>query len=134
VKRLNLSLLIFILVCFFMPWVQLSCVGMKDSLSGFDFARRSDTILWLIPTFMLISIVVHLFRSASEKSPALVTLIAFVGGGITAYLMYRERASMDASVLLVAAYWTPLYWLGFIASIILATEAIWSYSKKALPP
>src|SRR5262245_7485968 len=29
-QRTSLSLAAFVLICFFLPWVQLSCVGMKD--------------------------------------------------------------------------------------------------------
>ena len=32
-RRSTISLAAFVLICFFLPWVQLSCVGMKDSLS-----------------------------------------------------------------------------------------------------
>jgi hypothetical protein len=38
-RRTALSAAGFVLICFFLPWVQVSCLGAKDSASGFNLAR-----------------------------------------------------------------------------------------------
>ena len=43
-RRTTLSLALFVLICFFMPWVQVSCLGAKDSVSGFDLARGGEAL------------------------------------------------------------------------------------------
>ena len=45
-RRVTLSLAIFVLICFFLPWVQLSCAGIEDSASGFDLARATEFFGW----------------------------------------------------------------------------------------
>jgi hypothetical protein len=66
-RRVSLSLAAFVLICFFLPWVQLSCVGMKDSVSGFDLARGGDRFLWLVPSLMVVIILLRLVRFIREK-------------------------------------------------------------------
>lgn len=34
-RRVSVSTATFGLICFFLPWVQVSCAGLKDSASGF---------------------------------------------------------------------------------------------------
>ena len=48
-RRINLSAAIIVLVCFFLPWVQMSCAGAKATSSGLNLARHDDALLWLIP-------------------------------------------------------------------------------------
>jgi hypothetical protein len=40
-KRATTSLALIILICFFLPWVQLSCGTSENKLSGVDLARDS---------------------------------------------------------------------------------------------
>src|SRR5205809_959924 len=91
-RRTTLSLATFVLVCFFLPWVQLSCVGMKDSVSGFGLGREGDELLWLVPLFMVAVLVFGLLRLIWERMPAVFALAGTVGGGVSAYLMYHERS------------------------------------------
>jgi hypothetical protein len=133
-RRVTLSLAVFVLICFFLPWVQLSCVGIKDSLSGFDLARAGDTLLWLVPVLMLVIILIGLWRSLEQKLPSFFALASTVGGGISAYLMYNERSTTNQSPRLVLAQWTSLFWLGFAASLGIVAAAIVYYARRSRSP
>jgi len=133
-RRVTLSLATFVLICFFLPWVQLSCVGLKDSVSGFDLAREGDKILWFVPLFMLVIIVLGLVRLIREKLPAIFALSGTVGGSISAYLMYHERSGTNDSARLVATQWTALFWLSFIASLGIVAAALVFYTRRSRSP
>jgi hypothetical protein len=130
-RRSTLSLAGFVLICFFLPWLQLSCVGMKDSVSGYDLARDSDQILWLVPIFMIAILVFGLVRLVWEKLPSILGLMGTVGGSITAYLMYRERSIANNPSGIIATQWTVFFWLGFVASLGIVATAFSFYLKRA---
>src|SRR2546430_17127721 len=50
-RRINLSAAIIVLVCFFLPWEQVSCGGARDTLTGMDLTRDHPA-LWLVPLAM----------------------------------------------------------------------------------
>lgn len=133
-RRAAVSLAAFVLICFFLPWVQLSCVGVKDSLSGYDLAREQDKFLWFVPVFMLAILVLGLARQLWDAIPALFALAGTVGGSISAYLMFYERSNDNDSPRLVAAKWTALFWLAFVACIGIVAAALASYAKRARSP
>jgi hypothetical protein len=133
-RQTTLSLAAFVLVCFFLPWVQLSCIGMKDSVSGFDLAREGDGFLWLVPLLMLAVLVLGLARLIWDKMPAIFAMAGTVGGGASAYLMYHERSITNHSPRLVATQWTLLFWLAFVASLGVAAAAFTFYIKRSRSP
>jgi hypothetical protein len=128
-RKLTLSTAAFILVCFFLPWLQVSCAGMKDSVSGLDLARETSPSLWILPLMMLAILGLGLSWSLWERLPALFALTSTVGGWLSAYLMYRERLRRGESSGLIAASWTAWFWLGFVASLLLSVVALSSYSN-----
>src|SRR5256885_12332336 len=89
--RLTPSLAAFVLICFFLPWLQVSCLGLKDSASGFDLARRNDQELWLVLAAMLPVLLTGLVRLISKPAPMLLGMVSIVGGRLSAYPMYRAR-------------------------------------------
>jgi hypothetical protein len=109
-------------------------MGVKDSASGFDLARAGDTILWLIPGFMLVIMLVGVWRSLEKRRPSLFALVSFVGGGISAYLMYHERSSTNQSRRWVFAQWTSLFSLGFVASLGIVAAALVYYARRSRSP
>jgi len=129
-RRSTFSLAAFVLICFFLPWVQVSCVGMRDSASGFDLARAGDQLLWLVPVFMLAILIFGFVRLIWEKLPAIFALAGTVGGSISAYLMYRERSMTNSSPRIVATQWTAIFWLGLVASLGVATTAFLFYLRR----
>ena len=66
-RRLNLSATAIVLICFFLPWEQLSCGGARDSLTGFDLARHDSVLLWLIPLLSSAVLIFGLLASGRES-------------------------------------------------------------------
>src|SRR3954471_2817270 len=93
-RRVTLSAAVFVLVCFFLPWMQVSCGGVKDTASGFDLAREGDRALWLIPLLMLMVILLGLMRAWKQKA-SLFALVSIVSGLIGAYLMNQKRVNAE---------------------------------------
>jgi hypothetical protein len=133
-RKVTLSLALFVLLCFFLPWVELSCMGVQDSVSGYDLARAGDRSLWFVPGCMLAIILSSLSRSIGEKMPAIFAMAGALGGGISAYLMYHARSSTNDSPRLIATHWTVLFWFGFAACVGLVAAALRSYFKQARSP
>jgi len=132
-RRTSISLAGFVIICFFLPWAELSCMGLRDSVSGFDLARNSS-LLWLIPASMAAVIFLGLARLIWEKMPAVFALAGTVGGGVSAYLIYRERLSSNPSAGLLAAQMTIWFWLGFLASLGVAATAFVFYARRSRSP
>jgi hypothetical protein len=129
-RKVTLSTAAFILFCFFLPWLQVSCAGIKDSASGLDLSRETSPSLWILPLMMLAILGLGLSPSIWERFPALFAITSIVGGGLSAYLMYRERLRRGESSGLIAASWTAWFWLGFVASLLLPAVALSAYSNR----
>ena len=133
-RRVNLSAAIFVLVCFFLPWVQVSCGGFRDSASGFDLARGGERALWLIPLLML-TVIILSFRQYWKERPAVFALVSLVSGFISAYLMNRERLDAEqASGGLLGARVTGWFWLGLFSSLGISLSALLFYLKRSRAP
>jgi hypothetical protein len=133
-RKTSVSLAVFVLLCFFLPWVELSCLGVRDSVSGYDLARAGDKLLWIVPILMLSIVIVGLSRSLWEKLPMIRGLAMTVGGSVSAYLMYRERSSTNHSPRLVAAQWSLFFWLGFLACLCVVAAGFVFYVKRSRSP
>jgi hypothetical protein len=131
-RRTTLSIALFVLICFFLPWVQVSCLGVKDSVSGFQLAQDGDHVLWLLPCLMLVVLVLGLTRW--ERNPALFALSGMVSGLLSAWLMFEERRNAKPSSDLIVTFWTAWYWLGLVASLVLAAAALWFYMQRVRAP
>lgn len=133
-RRVSLSLAAFVIICFCLPWVELSCMGLQDSASGLDLAHTSSLLLWLIPLSMLAVIILGLWRSMRENTPAVFALVGIVSGGMSAYLMYRERLTSNRSTSLIAARMTVWFWLGLLAALGVAATAFVFYARRSRSP
>jgi hypothetical protein len=132
-RRINLSAAIIVLVCFFLPWVQVSCAGAKDTLSGLDLARQDDVLLWLIPLLMCALLVFVLLRMRAAR-PQLLGLLSTFGGVIVVVLMNRERTRAHGESGLIAAQLTGWFWLGFIAAGVVVVTGIAILLRKPPAP
>lgn len=120
-RKINLSATAIVLVCFFLPWVQVSCGGARDTLSGFDLARHDATLLWLVPLLTAAVLVLGLLRRAGEKQQPFAILSA-ITGGIILFLMNGQRAKFSNTAALIPAQMTGWFWLGFfLAGAMIAT-------------
>ena len=131
-RRINLSATAIVLVCFFLPWVQMSCGGTSDTLSGFDLARRDSTLLWLIPLLTAAVLVVRLLRRAGEKPKAFAILSA-VTGAITLFLMNDQRANVSHGAALIPAQLTGWFWLGLISAGAMVVTGIGVLFRRPRP-
>jgi len=121
-RRGTITAALIVLVCFFLPWIQISCGGTTDTASGVDLARGGDHGLWLIPLLMLALLFLGTAKVWKDRQQ-LVALVSLISGLITAYLMNRERLKFADRSGLIQARVTGWFWLGLgssVAIIILA--------------
>ena len=132
-RRINLSAAVIVLVCFFLPWVQVSCAGAKDTLSGLNLARQDDALLWLVPLAMCAVLVFVLLRVRPAR-PQLLGALSTVSGAIVILLMNRERTRAHNEPGLIAAQLTGWFWLGFIAAFVIVLTGIAILLRKPRAP
>jgi hypothetical protein len=132
-RRINLSAAVIVLVCFFLPWVQVSCAGAKATSSGLNLARHDDALLWLIPLSMCAVLVFGLVR-VRRAGPQIFGLLSAVCGVIVVILMNRERSRVQLDSGLIAVQLTGWFWLGLIASIVIVMTAMALLLRKQRAP
>lgn|SRR6185503_12101617 len=122
-RRINISAALIAVICFFLPWEQVSCGGARDSLSGLDLARHDQTLLFLIPLLMLAVIVAGVLRRRSEK-PATEAIISIAAGCVSAYLMNRQRVRVHDEAGLISAQLTGWFWVAFLSVLAVLITSI----------
>src|SRR5687767_4552052 len=131
-RKINLSATAIVLVCFFLPWVQVSCGGASDTLSGFDLARRDSTLLWLVPLLTAAVLVVGLLRRAGERQQPFAILSA-VTGAITLFLMNEQRAKFSDATGIIPTRLTGWFWLGLISAGAMVVTGIGVLFRRQRP-
>ena len=131
-RKINLSAAAIVLICFFLPWVQMSCGGARDSLTGFDLARQDSTLLWLIPLLTAAVLVLGLLRRAGEKQQPFALLSAIIGG-ITLFLMNNQRGKFNDALAVIPAQLTGWFWLGLISAGAMVVTGIGVLFRKRKP-
>ena len=131
-RRSTISMALIALICFFLPWVQLSCGKSESRLSGVDLARDGHSELWLIPFLMLVLLVIATLRAWNDQR-AITALIGLVTGLVAAYLMNRERVRAEDSSGLVSVGLTVWFWLGFGATLGLSILSAFRFLKRPQP-
>ena len=114
-RRINLSAALIGFVCFFLPWVQVSCGGAKGTLSGLNLARNGQTLLWLVPILLGGLALLEILRALKEKL-TIYSIVSALCGAVTVYLMNRERLRVHDESALISAQLTGWFWLGLFAS------------------
>jgi hypothetical protein len=122
-RRINLSASLIGFVCFFLPWVQVSCGGAKDTLSGLDLARDGQTLLWLVPILLGGLALLEILRALKEKL-TIYSIVSALCGGITVYLMNRERLRAHDESGLISAQLTGWFWLGLFSSLAIVISGL----------
>ena len=130
-RRINLSAAIIVLVCFFLPWEQISCGGARDTLTGMDLAR-DQAALWLVPLAMMVAIVIGL--SILRKQPETFAIVSMICGAVAAFLMNRERMRVNDEAGVIAAQLTGWFWLAFILSLVEIGTAIGVLLRRQRAP
>lgn len=118
-RGINLSLAAFVAICFFLPWVQVSCGGVHDTESGLDLARRGTPMLGLVPLAMLIVFALGLGRDWQRRVLSF-GLASVIGGIASALMIFRQRVDSGQVAGLLAASMTVWFWLSFVAAAAIA--------------
>jgi hypothetical protein len=128
-RKVSTSAALIALVCFFLPWIQVSCGGSKDLISGVHLARDGHALLWIIPVLLTLAIVLNFARGLQGKLdwPA---LINFVAGLVSSYLMNRERLRAEETAGLLAVSLTVWFWLGLFGSILTTILGGFQFLKR----
>ena len=122
-RRINISAALIVIVCFFLPWEQVSCGGARDSLSGLDLARHDETLLFLIPLLMLAVVVAGALRRRTEQR-SLLAILSLVAASVSGYLMNRQRVRVHDEGALISAQLTGWFWLGFLSTLAVGVTAV----------
>ena len=122
-RRINLSATAIVLICFFLPWEQMSCGGAQDSLTGFDLARHDSILLWLVPLLTAAVLVLGLLRRAGESQQPFAILSA-ITGGVTLFLLNDRRAKISDMATVIPVRLTGWFWLAFFAAGAMVVTAV----------
>lgn len=128
-KHATKSLAVIVLICFFLPWVQLSCGTTENRLSGVDLARGGHVGLYLIPFLMLGVLFLSIARVWKERRE-LSAIVSLVAGLVSTYLMNRERMRAEDTSGLIAVGLTGWFWLGLGSTIGLAIVSALRFLKR----
>ncbi|HKO97344.1 MAG TPA: hypothetical protein VJU86_10150 [Pyrinomonadaceae bacterium] len=128
-KRISTSPALIALICFFLPWVQLSCGTSENRLSGVDLARDGNSGLYLIPLFMLGLLFLGIARAWKDKREVS-AIVGLLAGLVSAYLMNRERVRAEDTSGLIAVGLTGWFWLGFGSTIGLVIVSALRFLKR----
>ena len=122
-RRINISAALIVVVCFFLPWEQVSCGGARDSLSGVDLARHDDALLFLIPLLMLAVVIAGAWLRRDERRSPL-AIVSLIASAVSGFLMNRQRVRVHDEGGLISAQLTGWFWLGFLSTLSVAITAI----------
>jgi hypothetical protein len=128
-KRATTSLALIVLICFFLPWVQLSCGTSENRLSGVDLARDAHSGLYLIPFLMLAILFLGIARAWRDRREVS-AIVSLVAGLVSAYLMNRERVRAEDTSGLIAVGLTGWFWLGLGSTIALVIVSALRFLKR----
>ena len=115
-RRATTTAALIVLVCFFLPWIQVSCGATRETASGVDLARDGSHGLWLIPLLML-ALLFFGFAKAWKERHELTALVSLVSGLVSAYLMNNERLKFEDGSGLIRVGVTGWFWLGLGSSV-----------------
>jgi hypothetical protein len=128
-QRITISMALIALVCFVLPWVQVSCGASKDRLSGVDLAQDGHNALWLIPLLMIAVLFFNIAGSWKDRRE-ISALISLIAGLISAYLMNRERVRAEDTSGLIRVGVTGWFWLGLASTLGLVITAALQILKR----
>lgn len=132
-RRINISAALIVIVCFFLPWEQVSCGGARDSLTGLDVARHEHALLWIVPLAVLAVLVFGLLRRRDEK-PKLFAIVSLVCSGLAAFLMNDERTRVHNDSGIISVQLTGWFWLAFIAALAMTVTSLAMLVKRERAP
>ncbi len=130
--KATVSLALVLLVCFFLPWVQVSCGASRDTATGLDLARDGETALWLIPVLMIVIVLCGL--RVLRINQVIFGLITLLSGLVSVYLMNHERLKFEDTSGLIAARLTGGFWFGLLSSIGVLVSGAYGLLRRPRSP
>ena len=127
-RRVTMSMALIALVCFFLPWVHVSCGSSESRLSGVDLARDGHSGLYLIPFLMLAVLFLGIARWRERREVS--AIVSLIAGLVSAYLMNRERVRAEDFSGLIAVGLTGWFWLGLGSTIGLVIASALRFLKR----
>ena len=131
-SKATVSLALILVICFFLPWVQVSCGASRDTVTGFDLARDGENSLWLIPLLMVVVIICGL--RLLRINQVMFGLITLLSGLMSVYLINHERGKFADTSGLISARLTGGFWLGLLSSIGVAVSGIYALLRRPRSP
>ena len=128
-RRATTTLALIVLICFFLPWVQLSCGTSESRLSGVDLARDGHSGLYLIPVLMLAVLFLGIARAWKDRRE-ISAIVSLVAGLISAYLMNRERMRAEDTSGLIAVGLTGWFWLALGSTVGLVIVSLYPFLRS----
>ena len=132
VSKATVSVALILLVCFFLPWVQVSCGASKDTATGLDLARDGENALWLIPLLMIVVILCGL--RVLRINQIIFALITLLSGLVSVYLMNHERIKFEDTSGVITARLTGGFWLGLLSAIGVVISGAYSLLRRPRSP
>lgn len=109
---------IIVVVCFFLPWVEVRAMVKKISGSGFSFAQE-EMLLWMVPLFAFIIFVLFQFLRKKESLLGLkIGVIIFATLGILMMIMTYLSIEQKLSSFLVKQITSYQIKIGFPGIIV----------------
>lgn len=131
--KLTVSFALIVVVCFFLPWVQVSCGGAHEASTGVDLARGGDNSLWLIPALMLVIILLGITRLFAMQR-IVFGLVSLLSGLVGTYLMNHERLRFADTSGLIAVRLTGWFWLALLSAIAVTVLGALSILRQPRSP
>jgi hypothetical protein len=132
VSKATVSFGIILLICFFLPWVQVSCGASHDTATGLDLARDGEGGLWLIPLLTVVLILCGL--RIIRINQRIFGVIALLSGLVSLYLMNHQRVKFEDSSGLISARLTGWFWFGLIAAIGIVVSGSFRILRRSRAP
>jgi hypothetical protein len=130
--KATVSIAVILLICFFLPWVQVSCGASRDTATGLDLARDGEKGLWLIPLLMVVVIICGL--RLLRVNQVMFGLITLLSGLVSVYLMNHERIKFEDTSGLISARLTAGFWVGFLSSIGVGVSGVYALLRRPRAP
>jgi hypothetical protein len=131
-RTINVSAALIVLICFFLPWEQISCGGARDTLSGIQLARDTQISLWCVPVAMAL-VAVGGWMSWRQRSVAFAT-VSFLCGALVTYLMNLERLRVNDESTVIPARLTGWFWMGLLSSLLVLVTGLGLFLRRQRAP
>ena len=132
VSKVTVSFAIILLICFFLPWVQVSCGASQDTATGLDLARDGERGLWLIPLLAIVIILCGLRVLRIDQM--IFGLLVLLSGLVSVYLLNHERVKFENTSSLITARLTAGFWLALLSAIGIVASGVMALLRRPRSP